>query len=158
MVKLLTEAGFTVRIQRNRVWVFVEGAEVIRNQRNGHAMRLIQIIPKGNFKLYSALVAKELELRQSSKGTFRRTGSKQSNCAKWGHERFDGWLWLERGVGEVVTVQLQSRTEDESELQLLRAFIGFVDRHFADKIQAVNIQYPSRCCDQARAIDASGRS
>src|SRR5947209_2374647 len=102
-------------------------------------MRLIQIVPKDYFKLYGALVAKELELRRRKQGTFRRAGAKQKNYAKWNHKSYYGWLWLQRGLGEVVTVELQSRGGDE--WQLLHAFLGFVDRHFAEEIQSIQIQY-----------------
>lgn len=103
-------------------------------------MRLMQIIPKEQFRLYGALVAKEVSLRQKNQGTFRRSGSKQKNWAKWNHKKFNGWLWLQRGLGEVVTIQLQSKTEND-QWQLLESFLGFVDRHFADKVQSIHIQY-----------------
>ncbi len=104
-------------------------------------MRLIQIVPKKQFNLYGALVAKELELRRRNQGTFRQIGDKQKNYAKWNHKNYYGWLWLQKGLGGVVNVELQSRTEDDSEWQLLHAFLGFVDRHFADKVQSIHIQY-----------------
>src|SRR6266700_5116839 len=40
-------------------------------------MRLIQIVPKEHFRLYGALVAKEVALRGKNQGTFRRSASKQ---------------------------------------------------------------------------------
>ena len=104
-------------------------------------MRLIQIVPKKKFNLYGALVAKELELRSKDKGTFRRSGPKQKTFAKWNHKNYYGWLWLQRGLGGVVNVELQSKTSDNDEWQLLHAFLGFVDRHFAAKVQSIHIQY-----------------
>jgi hypothetical protein len=104
-------------------------------------MRLIQIVPKEHFRLYGAIVAKEVELRRKNQGTFRRSASKQKNYAKWNHKSFYGWLWLHRGLGEVVTVELNSRTGENDEWQLLHAFLGFVDRHFAAKVQSIHIQY-----------------
>jgi hypothetical protein len=103
-------------------------------------MRLIQIVPKDYFNLYGALVAKEIELRRRKQGTLRRAGVKQKNYAKWNHKSYYGWLWLQRGMGEVVTVELKSKGGND-EWQLLHAFLGFVDRHFADNIQSIQIQY-----------------
>jgi hypothetical protein len=103
-------------------------------------MRLIQIVPKEDFRLYGAFVAKEVALRQKNQGTFRRSGPKQKNYAKWKHKKFKGWIWLQRGLGEVVTIELQSLDED-SQWQLLESFLGFVDRHFADNVQSIHIQY-----------------
>ena len=31
--------------------------------------------------------------------------------------------------------------KDVAEWQLLQAILGFIDRHFADEIRAINIQY-----------------
>jgi hypothetical protein len=102
-------------------------------------MRLIQIVPKKQFNLYGALVAKELALRKKDKGTFRRSGPKQRKYAKWNHKNYYGWLWIQHSMGEVVTIELKSKTSDE--WQLLHAFLGFVDRHFAAKVQSIHIQY-----------------
>jgi hypothetical protein len=104
-------------------------------------MRLIQIVPKKQFNLYGALVAKEFELRTKKQGTFRRAGTKEKGYAKWEHRDYPGWLWLHPGSGKVVTVKLQCRAEDDSEWKLLHGFIGFLDRNFADKILSINIQY-----------------
>ena len=58
------------------------------------------------------------------------------------HSTYPGWVWLERGLGEVVlaeigTAGLRTRTSGNS----LHAFLRFIDRHFGDKIAAINIQY-----------------
>jgi len=98
-------------------------------------MRHLQIIPKKNFNIYGALVKKELSLRSGGKGTFRRSAT-----GRWIHERYYGWVKFERGLGNVVNVELKSRVQD-SEWQLLSAFIGFLDRHYSSKISALNIQY-----------------
>ncbi len=103
-------------------------------------MRLIQIVPKDGFNLYGALVKKELHLRQGNQGTFRRGGPKQRSYAKWHHTSYNGWIWLERTYGKVVTAVLQCKAEGD-EWQVFHAFIGFLDRHFARKIKAINIQY-----------------
>ena len=103
-------------------------------------MRLIQIIPKDRFRIYSALVAKEVSLRKRNQGTFRRAGEKLRSWAKWKHKKYNGWLWLQRGLGEVVTIQLQCKSKDV-QWQIMESFLGFVDRHFADNIRAIHVQY-----------------
>jgi hypothetical protein len=107
-------------------------------------VRLIQIVPRDRCRLYGLIVKKEIELYKRGKGTFYRSGSKQKNAGKWAHSTYKGWIWLERGLGEVVLAELQSKSSDKDEWQLLHAFLGFLDRHFADKIAAVHIQYGSK--------------
>ncbi len=104
-------------------------------------MRVIQIIPRKRCRLYGLMVQKEIELAKRNVGTFRRSASKQKGVAKWAHSTYPGWVWLERGLGEVVLAELDSRSSNQDEWQLLHAFLGFVDRHFGDKIAAINIQY-----------------
>jgi hypothetical protein len=104
-------------------------------------MRLIQITPRDGSRLYGMLVKKEIELSRRGKGTFFRNGPKQKNIAKWSHATYKGWIWLERGLGEVVLAELHTRSSKEDDWQLLHAFLGFLDRHFAESIATVNIQY-----------------
>ena len=104
-------------------------------------MRLIQIIPWKQCRLYGLMVQKEIDLAKSNKGTFRRSASKEKGIAKWAHKSYNGWIWLERGLGEVVSARLDTRSSNEDEWQLFHAFLGFVDRHFGDRIAAINIQY-----------------
>ena len=102
-------------------------------------MRRIQVVPKGRYRLYGAMVAKELELSRRGLGTFHRSARKQKNKAKWNHVRYVGWIKLRRGLGEVV--EMEVRSKKGTDWQLLHALLGFLDRHFADKIQSVSIQY-----------------
>jgi len=85
------------------------------------------------------MVAKEAELSRKNKGTFRRSAPKQKNRPKWTHKSYQGWLKLKRGMGEVVEIEVRSKKG--AEWQLLRAILGFVDRHFGPKVRAINIQY-----------------
>ena len=103
-------------------------------------MRQLQVIPKAGYRLYGAMVAKEVELKRKNQGTFRRSASKEKNRAKWTHSRHSGWINLKRGMGEVVQLEVKSKKED-TEWQLFHAILGFIDRHYADRIRAVNIQY-----------------
>ena len=104
-------------------------------------MRLIQIIPERGHRLYGAIVKKEIELYKRGKGTFYRSAGKAKNSAKWSHKSYKGWVWIERGLGEVVIAELRSRATSQDEWQLLHAFLGFLDRHFGEKIESINIQY-----------------
>ena len=103
-------------------------------------MRQVQIIPQAGFRLYGAIVAKEVELSRKSVGTFRRSGRKEKNRAKWKHASYSGWIQMRRGLGEVVQIEVKSK-KAETEWQLFHAILGFLDRHFARKIRAINIQY-----------------
>jgi hypothetical protein len=104
-------------------------------------LKLVQIIPRGGFRLYGAIVKKEIQLYKNNKGTFYRSGAKTKNAAKWLHKSYGGWIWIERGLGEVVIAELRSKTANKEEWQLFHAFLGFLDRHFAGKIAAINVQY-----------------
>jgi len=103
-------------------------------------MRKVQIIPEDNFRLYGAIVAKELELAKKKRGTFHRSGAKAKDKAKWNHSNYAGWVNIERGMGEVVLIEVHSK-KGGTEWQLLHAFLGFMDRHFSDKIRTVQIHY-----------------
>jgi len=102
-------------------------------------MRRVQVIPRGNYRLFDALVAEEARLARKEKGTFRRRGRKSKQRAQWVHTRFAGRLDLKREGGEVVEVKVRSKPGVE--WQLLRAILGFIDRHFAAKVRAIHIQY-----------------
>jgi hypothetical protein len=104
-------------------------------------VRLIQIIPKRGYRLYGAIVQKEVDLHHKGKGTFYRSAAKEKDVAKWSHKSYKGWIWIKRGLSEVVVAELQTLSSAEDEWQLFHAFMGFMDRHFADKINAINIQY-----------------
>ena len=99
-------------------------------------MKLVQITPLERRRLYSAMVKKEAEIRKRRAGAFSRVGVKRSNRSKWKHIRFKGWINLERGQSEIVTAKVNS-----PDWQLLAAFVGWIDRHFADQVQTVNIEY-----------------
>src|SRR5215470_13385753 len=96
----------------------------------GGRMRQLQIIPTNGFRLYGAMVAKEVELAHKNRGTFRRTGRKEKNRAKWSHSSYPGWIKLARAMGEVLTIEVHSK-KNETEWQLLQAILGFTDRHFS---------------------------
>ncbi len=100
-------------------------------------MRQVQIIPEEGFRLYSALVRKEADIRSRGLGTWRRSGKKVRDRARWDHSRYPGWIKIARGMGEVVQIEVHS----DVEWQLLDSILGFVDRHFADEIRSIHIFY-----------------
>jgi len=104
-------------------------------------IRLIQIVPSTDSRLFGQMVKKELNLYRRNQGTFYRSGAKQRNQAKWSHKRYKGWLKLQRGEGEVVIAEVRSLSKTDDGWQLLQAFLGWLDRHFGKQIMAINIQY-----------------
>jgi hypothetical protein len=103
--------------------------------------KLMQIVPNEGFRLFGAMVKKEVDLSKRNQGTFYRSGAKEKDRAKWSHKRFKGWIKLERGSGEVVVAEIISRTQGDDAWQLFHAFLGWVDRHFGQQVSAINIQY-----------------
>ena len=103
-------------------------------------MKVIQIVPQEGLALYAALVKKEAELRKKNRGTFYRTAGKKPTSSKWRHRAYPGWMNLERGLSEVVLAEIHAPAPDQ-EWQLLSAFLGFIDRHFGNRILAITIHY-----------------
>jgi hypothetical protein len=101
-------------------------------------MKVVQIVPRGKVHLYGAIVKKEAAIRKNDRGTFYRAGRKKQNEAKWNHKRYKGAVNLKRGDDEIVTARVRSPNE---EWQMLSAFLGWVNRHFGDRVTAVNITY-----------------
>ncbi len=66
-------------------------------------MRQLQVISKRGFRLYGAIVAKELELARKAQGTSDRSGRKAKDHAKWSHTTYLGRVKLARTMGEVVS-------------------------------------------------------
>lgn len=103
-------------------------------------MRQLQIIPESGFRLYGAMVAKEIDLARRKRGTFHRHGAKAKNHTKWTHSNYPGWINISRGMGEIVLMEVHA-TRNGVDWQLLQAILGFIDRHFSANIKAIYIQY-----------------
>src|SRR5215208_3336848 len=99
-------------------------------------MKMVQIVPLGRTRLYEAMIKKQGEISKLRPGAFSRVGGKLANKARWKHVRFKGRISLKREKSETVTAKVNS-----GDWQLLSAFVGWVDRHFAEDVQAVNILY-----------------
>ena len=103
-------------------------------------MKTVEITPRRKSPLYNGLVRREADIRKKGRGTFARKGRLRAGAATWGHKRFKGSVSLARGDAELVRAKVSSRTvEDEG--GLLKAFLGFVDRHFGDQVATITIHY-----------------
>lgn len=103
----------------------------------------VEIVPKRRGRLFESLVKRESELADRNRGTFFRSGRKAKSEARWKHKRYAGWLKIARMPGEVVAVDVYTRTGRGAGWQLLQAFIGFVVRNFADQVEAIHIYFSS---------------
>jgi len=101
-------------------------------------MKVVQIVPRGKTHLYGAIVKKEAAIRKNNRGTFVRAGRATQSATKWSHRRYKGSISLAHGDDETVTARVRSASE---EWQMLSAFLGWINRHFGDKVTAVNITY-----------------
>jgi len=104
-------------------------------------MKRLQIIPQEGFNLYGALIKREVEHRRRARGTFHRSGAKKKDQATWAHDRYLGRVKLERGMGEIVLAEVRTKADPEQESRLLGAMLGFLDRHFREHVEAINIQF-----------------
>jgi hypothetical protein len=100
----------------------------------------LTVMPRSGDNLFSLLVAKEIELRRKGRGTLHRSGLKKRGLEKWTHNTYPGWIKLQHCVGGTLAAIVQSKATD-SEWQLLRSLIGFMDRHFRSEIASVTISY-----------------
>jgi hypothetical protein len=97
-------------------------------------------VPANGANLYGDMIAKEIELARKNMGTLHRSGPKLKDRTKWTHSSYAGWINLAKSMGGVVCVEVKSMKAD-AEWQLLQSFLGFLDRHFSNEIQSINIQY-----------------
>jgi hypothetical protein len=103
-------------------------------------MKLVEITPLRKAQLYSTLVRREAEIRKAGKGTFARKGPQRARAAKWSHKRFKGSVSLTREDAEMLSAKIRSPTS-EDEGSLLKAFLGFVDRHAGTQVATITIHY-----------------
>jgi len=103
-------------------------------------MKHLQIVPRDGQPLYGAIINKEADIRKRGRGTFSRVGKRRRNKTRWKHAKYTGRVELESGLADVVSVDIHS-PEKGDESRLLSAFLGWLDRHFGDRIGSVNIQY-----------------
>ncbi|HUZ31417.1 MAG TPA: hypothetical protein VMV19_04820 [Xanthobacteraceae bacterium] len=105
-------------------------------------MKLLAIVPRDGTGLYGAVIRKQAEIRKAGRGTFMRA-SASKRASRWTHVRYKGSLKLHPGAENAVEVEIKS-PERGDEARLLSSFLGWMDRHFGDRLASVNIQYRKR--------------
>jgi hypothetical protein len=112
-----------------------------KKAKNTCPTKLVQIVPVHDFNLFGQMVKKEVDLSNRAVGTFFRSAAKAADRAKWSHKTYKGWIKLSRSEGEVVTAEIRSLSKSADDWQLLHAFIGWLDRHFGQNIEAFHVHY-----------------
>ena len=100
----------------------------------------VTVTPKTGEDIYALLTSKERELRKRNQGTLHRGGAKRKDREKWVHSSYYGWIQFQRCLGGVTVALVQSKNAD-GEWQLLTSFIGFLDRHFRNKLVSISLNY-----------------
>jgi len=103
-------------------------------------MKSIQIVPRDATRLFGAMVKKQADIRKSGRGTFSRAGARRASAATWTHVRYRGSLRLKPGAEDAVNVEIRSPDRGD-EARLVSSFLGWLDRHFGDRIKTVSIEY-----------------
>ena len=103
-------------------------------------MKLVEITPRRKLPLYGALIRREADIRSKGRGTFARQGRKRARSAIWKHKRFKGTVNLQREGAEQISAKIRSSTP-EDEGSLLKAFLGFIDRHCGNQVETITIHY-----------------
>jgi hypothetical protein len=97
------------------------------------AMKMLQIVSGDGARLYSAMIKKQAEIRRGGRGTFSRAG------ARWTHVRYRGSINM-KPTGDGLSARIKS-PDDGDEARLLSSFLGWLDRHFGERLSSINIQY-----------------
>jgi hypothetical protein len=100
----------------------------------------VTVTARSGEDVYALLTKKEIELRKRKQGTLHRAGPKRKEREKWVHSSYYGWIQFQRCLGGVTVALIQSKNP-EVEWQLLTSFIGFLDRHFRDKLVSITLAY-----------------
>jgi hypothetical protein len=103
-------------------------------------MKLVEITPREKSPIYRALIAREAAIRKNHRGTFSRKGPARASAATWNHKKFKGSVSITREAAELVKAKIRSGTA-EDEVGLLKAFLGFVDRHLGQQVATITIHY-----------------
>ena len=98
-------------------------------------MKQVQIFPLADDKPTLKTLLKDTE--RGLRGG--RTTFKRQTEGKWVHIKYPGWITWDLAKGGVIEARVHSK--QGSEWQLLRAFIGYVDRHIGEYVQSINIIY-----------------
>jgi len=99
-------------------------------------MKVVQIIPLADDKPGLKTLLKDTERKLRGRGTT----FKRQREGRWIHIKYPGWISWDLAKGGIIEAEVQSK-RPESEWQLLRAFIGYVDRHIGKYVKSINIIY-----------------
>ena len=99
-------------------------------------MKVIHVLPRRKIKksLKAQLKAKERELRGGP------TAFSRQKEGRWVHVKYSGWITWDETVGGVLVAEVNTK-KPEFEWQLLQAFIGYLNRHLGNVIDAIWISY-----------------
>jgi hypothetical protein len=98
-------------------------------------MKIVQVVPRLNSEesLKSMMKAKERALRGGT------TAFRRKREGQWVHVKYKGVVKWEQVTGGIVIAEIRASEEDD--WQLMRAFVGYLDRHFGDTIESMTIHY-----------------
>lgn len=99
-------------------------------------MKLLQVVSRhdATASLKTQLNAKERELRG------HRTTWKRQKAGRWVHTKYPGWVTWNAGPGGLLLAEVKSKKAD-AEWQLSSAFVGYLERHFAETIESITITF-----------------
>jgi hypothetical protein len=103
-------------------------------------MKLLEVVPRDGTRLYGAMIRKQAEIRRNGRGTFSRARARKRNGARWTHVRYKGSISFEPSRSEAVEVAIRSPDRGD-EARLLSSFLGWLDRHFGERLSSIKIQY-----------------
>jgi hypothetical protein len=103
-------------------------------------MKLLRITSRDDTHLYGAMIRKQAEIRRTGRGTFLRARARKRNATKWTHVRYKGSVQLEPGPSKAVEAVIRSSDRGD-EARLLSSFLGWLDRHFGERLSTIGIEY-----------------
>jgi hypothetical protein len=100
-------------------------------------MRIVQVIPNPDCDNFLSLVKqKQRDLRKIKRGTFLRV-----TANRWKHVSYSGYIDFSKVHKSISIFEVKAKATGANEWQLLHSFLGFLDRHFNEKIQSITILY-----------------
>jgi hypothetical protein len=99
-------------------------------------VKVVQVVPRADIdtKLKTLLKQTERNLRGGST-TFQRKRE-----GRWKHVKYPGSIRWDEALGGVLVAEVHPQ-KDQSDWQLLHAFIGYLDRHLGEYIESISIYY-----------------
>ena len=99
-------------------------------------MKILQVVPRADSdeSLKSQLKAKVRELKG------RPTAFRRKAEGKLVHVKYPGWIRWDQTMGGILVAEIHTKDES-SEWLLLRAFVGYLERHLGENIDNITITY-----------------